>query len=1059
MPLSGPRCVACGEPSPDRARFCPACGVELCRSQAEGGPSAERRQLTVLFCDLVGSTELSSRLDPEDLRELVSAYQRAADEVIGRFGGHVAQHLGDGLLVYFGWPLAHGNDAERAVRAALALPAAVRNIDTRLEVRVAIHTGTVVVGDLGSGRSTERLALGEVPNVAARVQGEAAPGEVLITAATHRLVAGLFLVKDRGSRSLRGVPQPVELYRVAESSEVSRRPAATSDRPSTPFVGRERERRLLLEQWRRARDGDGQVVVLSGEPGIGKSRLLQQFAEEVSEELHSWLASCCSPFHGNTPLYPVVELVDQLLSDRTASKAQRASSLVASLDAAGLPLDSISREASVPLLTSLLGLPLPASFSPLLASPDRQRQMLFETVADWLLASARRLPVVVVVEDLHWVDSSTAELLELLAVRSSGSPLLLLLTTRPERGPTPPSFDRAVTIDLPPLEMGLVQQLARSVEGATALPPALLDEVVARTDGIPLFVEELTKALLESDGATESREIPTTLHDSLMARLDRLGPGKEAAQVASVLGREFELELLQEVGGQPALADALDSLVGADLLFVQRGPEQVTYTFKHALIRDAAYNSLLKKRRRELHGAAARALAELHPELVADQPELLAYHHTQAGDAGAALPAWQSAADRAIARGAHREAESHLRTALELLATLPDATERDRFELQLQLSLGQAQIMVKSYASEQVSQAYERATELGGRTAEPAQLVFVMLGRWVALISTAGPLASQPIADQALVVAERSGLAPVRTWALWAQAGNHYFAGRFEESLRTSEQALALYDEATALVAPIDPSVAVLQYACLAAWQVGRADRARRYAERTVELARRTGRPADRAYAEAAAGWLALLRRDTSSVREHADALRVACEEQPNPTLAETGAMLSGWALAEEGRLDEGIACLRAALDRYTGELQIRISVEHATGWLAELLVRAGESRQALRLLDQAIASCPGDEFSRAESLRIRAASLALESAPDRDAIEATYRDACATARKQGSKAWELRATAGLAAWLGGRGRGREGRALLAPVVASFHEGLDGRDVREAKQLLAELDG
>jgi class 3 adenylate cyclase len=655
---------------------------------------AERRQLTVLFCDLADSTRLAGQLDPEDLREVVLAYQGTCVEVLQRFDGHVAQYLGDGLLVYFGYPQAHEDDAQRAVRTGLGILDAMGAQNTRLEqpqgvrlaVRIGIHTGPVVVGTMGSGGRHEQLALGETPNLAARLQSLAAPDTVAISATTHRLVQGYFRCDDLGSPSLKGVEAPMRVYRVVEESAAQSRLDVAGASGLTPLVGREHEVGLLRERWAQSRDGLGQVVLLSGEAGIGKSRLVRVLTERVADEGALWLTLRCSPYHTNSAFYPVIEHLQRLLQwHRNETPEARLATLEQALQTVGLPLAEV-----IPLLAALLSLPVPEHYLPLVLSPQRQKQKTLEALVAWLLAETARQPVLAVWEDLHWADPSTLELLELLLDHVPTARLLLVLTSRPEFRPSWAPRSYVTQLTLTRLSRHQSEEMVVRVTGGKPVPAEVLAQVVAKTDGIPLFVEELVKTILEAGlvqedagryvltGPLPPLAIPATLQDALMARLDRLAVVKEMAQLGAVLGREFAYELLQAVAplDEATLQQALARLVEAELLYQRGLPPQATYVFKHALIQDAAYQSLLKSTRQQFHQRIAQVLAQRFPETVETQPELLAHHYTEAGLIAQALPYWQQAGQHALGRSAYVEALSHLHKGLEVLRVLPDTMER-----------------------------------------------------------------------------------------------------------------------------------------------------------------------------------------------------------------------------------------------------------------------------------------------------------------------------------------------------------------------------------------------
>jgi class 3 adenylate cyclase/tetratricopeptide (TPR) repeat protein len=675
---------------------------------APPSPDAERRQLTVLFCDLVDSTALASQLDPEDLRAVVRAYQATCTEVIQRFDGHIAQYLGDGLLVYFGYPQAHEDTVQRAVRSGLGMVEAMETLNTRLEqehgvrlaVRLGIHTGLVVVGEIGSGGRQEQLALGETPNIAARLQGLAAPDTVVISEATARLIQGYFVCQPLGAQALKGLTQPLQVYQVLQESGAQTRLDVATARGLTPLVGRDEEVGLLQRRWDQATAGMGQVVLLRGEAGIGKSRLAQVLKEHITAESHTRIEWRGSSSHQQSALSPVIDHLQRLLrGQHDASPAEPLRTLEAALTASGVALSE-----AVPLLAALLSLPLPDPYAPLTLTPQRQRQKTLETLLTWLYAEAQRQPVLLIVEDLHWLDPSTLELLSLLIEQCTQRRLCLVLTARPEFHPPWAMVAHLTTLALRRLAPTEVGRLVTHVVGDKALPPAVLQEVVRKTDGVPLFVEELTKAVLES-GLLEEQEnqyalqgpllplaIPATLHDALLARLDRLAAAKIVAQLGATIGRTFAYDLLQAVTPLDAatLDGALAQLVEAEVV-TQRGLlPQATYTFKHALIQDAAYESLLRSTRQQYHQRIAQVMAERFRETAETQPEVLAQHYTAAGLHAQALSYWQRAGQRALERSAHREAVGSFEQALSALLHLPEQHDTREQAIDLRLALRSA---------------------------------------------------------------------------------------------------------------------------------------------------------------------------------------------------------------------------------------------------------------------------------------------------------------------------------------------------------------------------------
>jgi class 3 adenylate cyclase/pimeloyl-ACP methyl ester carboxylesterase len=696
---------------------------------------AERRQLTVLFCDLVGSTTLAARLDPEDMGQVIRTYHGICTQVVERWGGQVAKYMGDGVLAYFGWPQAHEDEAERAVRAGLALTEAVGKVvapaGKPLAARVGIATGLVMVGELiGQGQSQEQTVVGETPNLAARLQALAVPGSVVISQATRRLVGELFELVDLGPRRLKGFAEPLSVWRVEGEGRAEGRFEALHGEHLTPLIGREHELGMLLQRWDWARDGDGQAVLLSGEPGIGKSRMLRALRERLGDEPHTPISHYCSPHHTASAFYPVIDLLERLARlDRSASPEVQLARLEAVLAGAGQRLDEV-----MPLFAALLGVPTGAHYPALTVTPEVQKRRTLQALLDELAGLAARQPVLALYEDVHWIDPSTLELLGMVIERIRQLPVLVVITFRPEFQPPWSGHAHVTALTMNRLGRRQGADLVAGVAGDKPLPAAIVEQIVARTDGVPLFVEELTKTVLESDlltdvgdhyepsGSLPSLAIPTTLHDSLMARLDRLAPLKEVAQIGAVIGREFSHDLLAAVAPISAnqLGDALEQLVTSELVFRRGAPPDAIYTFKHALVQDAAYQSLLRSKRQQLHARIAQVLEERFPEITARQPEWLAHHYTEALLGGRASSYWLEAARRAKAAYALREASTHLDKCLEVMASAP-APDGDAHAAKLCAQRLEALVLLGDVASlmgdlESSNRHYERALSL---TSEP----------------------------------------------------------------------------------------------------------------------------------------------------------------------------------------------------------------------------------------------------------------------------------------------------------------------------------------------------
>ena len=859
-------------------------------------PDAERRQLTVLFCDLVDSTPLASQLDPEDLREVVRAYQEVCAKVIARFEGHIAQYLGDGLLVYFGYPLAHEDDAQRAVRAGLGMIEAVGQLNTRLAqergvqlaVRLGIHTGLVVVGDVGGGSRQEQLALGETPNLAARLQGIAAPNTLVISAATFQLLGGFFACQPLGTPLLKGFAQPLAVYRVLYESMARSRLEAVGSTGWTPLVGREQEVGLLLARWAQVKDGLGQVVLLSGEAGIGKSRLAQVLQAHVAAEPQAWLTPCqCSPYHQHTALYPMIDLLERvaLRFEREESPSQKLDKLEGFLVQYGLPLSEV-----VPLFATLLSLPLPATYAPRIMTPEQQKQQTLHALRTILLRIAAHQPVLFVMEDVHWVDPTTLEFLALLVDQGPTARILALLTFRPDF--TPPWTGRAhlTQMTLPRLPRRQAVEMTGRVAHDKTLPPEVVEQVVAKTDGVPLFVEELTKMVLESGllqeragryeltGPLPPLAIPTTLHDSLMARLDRLATVKGIAQLGATLGREFSYDLLQAVSpwDEGTVRQGLHQLVEAEFLYQRGLPPQATYLFKHALIQDTAYQSLLKSTRQSYHQRIAQVLEERFPATVASQPELLAYHYTEAGLTRLAMPYWQQAGQRAVERSAPVEAISHLTKGLEVLETLPDTPERAQQELDMQITLGPALMATKGQAALDVERTYARARELCQWVGETPQLFPVLWGLWRFYLQRGELHEARELGERLRNLPRGRDDTARLLLAQQALGQTLFFLGESVSARTHLEQAIALYDSeqhhTLAFRYGQDSGVVCRGYLAWDLWLLGYPDQAVQRSHEALARAEEVMHPFSLAFASCFAAALHQFRRDVAAVQEHARA-------------------------------------------------------------------------------------------------------------------------------------------------------------------------------------------
>ena len=1069
------RCAQCGSDNPTGKRFCGDCGAALAASGAPAQSSSssqttvevrsptppssaatstdgERRHLTVLFSDLVGSTEIAAHLDAEDWREIAAQYQRTAAAAVTRFGGHVAKYLGDGLMVYFGWPEAHEDDAERAVRAGLALVDDVDALNGRLaseykvklSVRVGIHAGSVVMGH-GGGAETD--VFGDAPNVASRVQSAAEPDSVMITPAVHELVSGLFVVEECGAHQLKGIERPLQLYRAIRHTVARRRTRNTAVRALTPFVGREEEMGLLLSCWERAREGQGQLVLVMGEPGIGKSRLVEEFQVRIKDEPHLWVECAGEKFFQSTPFHAVTQILNQGLAWRgDESIDERIDQLERRLELAGLKLAE-----AVPLIAELLTLPIPEKYPALTLAPDQRRKRLLANLTAWVLNTARVQPGVVVIEDLHWVDPSTLELAQILVEQAATAPLLLFYTTRPEFRPPWPTRTHHTQITLNRLNHRHTREMVAAVVARAALAQDLIERVVDRTDGVPLFAEELTRLILEGDSRSVVHEIPATLQDSLTSRLDRLGKAKEVAQVAAVIGREFSYELLRGVAptSEVELQSALEKLVDAELIYARGIAPEATYQFKHALIQDAAYEALLKTRRRQLHRQVAETITEKFPALAESQPEVLARHWTEASEAEPAISAWKKAAAAADARHAFKEAEEGYRQARAVLKTLPESAERDARELELSSVLVPLLQVTRGYAAPEIIEEVGQTSALAEKSGNLAQLVMQGFGTYAAVNTSADYPRAAALADQILDLAQREGSPTSLAFAYQAQLQTRFYRG---DLLGTEERFARLSSclEAADFRQLRGTIVFSMSYVSLSAWMLGHADLARERMAQAVSFARDTKNPYELAFGLIFESWLYRWLREPRRVEAAAAQVLAISEKNGFPYCIHLVRHCMGWALAELGKAGEGISLIRQGLAGMA-DVGARVSITGFLSCLAEAQSLDGRNDDALNTIDDALQANPHEMAYRPHMLVFR--GILRRKLCQTALAEADFQDAITLARKMQAKTYELRATMSLARLLRDTNRRDEARAMLAQIYNWFTEGFDTADLKDAKAL------
>ena len=1081
-------CPSCSAVMPENALFCMKCGKEIDPkdppTEAPQQPivtDAERRQLTVMFCDIVDSTALSEKLDPEDLRELIRRYQETCNKVIDRFEGHVAQYLGDGLLVYFGYPQAHEDDAQRAARTGLAIVEAVSRLnpglqaqwEVELSVRVGIHTGLVVTGEMGDGSAREFLAIGEAPNIAARLQAEAKPNTVVVSAATYQLIEGFFACGEPENLVLKGFSQPMGVCQLDHVSTARLRLDPITDR-LTPIVGREQESSLLFERWQRINEGMGQVVLVSGDAGIGKSRLVKVLEEYVAQDPQAWLTPCqCSPYHQNSALFPLIDLLERfvLQFEQDDSPAKKLSRIEGFLAQYGFELPEVA-----PVFCDLLSVPVDQKYPPSTLSPERQKQLIFETMIGVLQEIASRQPLLLVMEDLHWADPTTLEFLNLLVDQIATSRIFSLFTYRPNYNPSYPPRAYITNLILHRLTLGKSVDMVRHISAGKALPSEVLEQILTKTDGVPLFIEELTKMVLESGLLREEEnaytltgrflplKIPLTLQDSLMARLDRLASVKELVQICAILGREFSAEMLIAVrpGHEEMIQRGLEQLVDSELLY-QRGVfPKATYIFKHALIQETAYQSMLRNNRRKFHQQIADMFISHFPELVTSQPEIIAHHYTEAGIGKVAISYWQQSGRRAVERFANEEAIAHFTKALEILSSLPENAERTQNELELLLAIGPSLIAIKGYAARAVEQNYLRARTLCQQTRDRTELFHVLWGLWGLYVVRANHQEARDVARELLKLADGGQDTIYQMESHLTLGGALFCLAEFVSASEHLEQGAKLYEpdkhtSYTSLFAA-DLGVFCSAWGSHPLWHIGYPDRALMRSRDALKLAEKLAHPFSIALSLDYAAIVHQFRREPKAAYQRAEAAITVCEEHNFAYYLGWAKIIKGWALAEHRDYEEGRNEIQQGLNKLRGTGAKR-SLPYYLSLLAETYGKSGQIEEGLQIISEAFVELQNidERWWEAELLRLKGVLLLKQSKPDAKRAEASFRQALDVARRQHSISLELRAAISLVRLKQQQGMHNNSRQLLAEVYSRFTEGFDTPDLKRANGLLREL--
>ena len=1042
--------------------------------------TAERRQVTVMFSDLVGSTALSARMDPEDLREVISAYQRCVAETVGRLGGFVAKYMGDGVLVYFGYPQAHEDDAERAVRAGLELVTAVGALKTHalLQTRVGIATGLVVVGDLiGSGASQEQAIVGETPNLAARLQGIAEPNGVVIAESTRKLLGNLFELEDLGAKDLKGMAVPVRAWAALCASSVESRFEALHTSGLTALVGREEQLDLLLRRWSKVQAGEGQVVLLCGEAGIGKSRLTAALLERLTSEPHTRLRYFCSPQHTDSAFYPIISQMERgagiTHDDALPTKLDK-------LDAK-LALSSTSAQDAA-LFAEMLSLPNDGRYPPLDPDPQRRRQRTLEALNLQIEILSRSNPVLMIIEDIHWSDPTSLEAFGRVVDRVASHRVLLLVTFRPEF--EPPWIGRPYVTFIAINRLG-ERDIAAIIDGVTGnklIPSNIRRDIIERTDGIPLFVEEMTKAVLEAQGEGEAQRtaaavpspfvaVPASLHASLLARLDRLGPAKELAQIGAVIGREFSHALLAAVLRKPddELQPVVERLMAAGLLFRQGLPPHATYLFKHALVQDAAYGTLLRDPRRALHARIAETLESQFTEITENQPELLARHCTEAGLIEKAAGLWGKAGERSLERSALMEASAQLTRALDQIAALPATPVLRREEIKLQVALITPLLHVKGYAAPETKAAVERARQLieqaeavGEPPEDPLLLFSVLFGFWVTNYVAFHGDVMRELSAQFLALAEKQRATGPLITGHGLRGTSLLCTGAIAQSRTHFDRAIALYDPAEHRLLATrfgqDVRVTQLSYRSLALWMLGYPGAALADANDALRDAREIGQAATLMFALLHASFTHILCGRYAAANAEVDEAVALADEKGALFWKPAGIVQQGCVLALTNKVSKAVDMITSGINawRPTGAtLWMPLHMSYLTRAYAEL----GKFNDAWCSIGEAMAAMEttGERWCEAEVHRTAGEIAMIAPKRDMPKAEEFFERSLAVARQQQAKSWELRAATSMARLWRDQGKPQQARELLAPVYGWFTEGFDTRDLKEAKALLEEL--
>lgn len=1061
-------CSSCHAANAAGARFCSRCGGALARPAGETAADApfhgERRQLTAMFCDIVNSTGIANTLDPEEYHEVIREFVRCCNEVVGPFEGHMAELRGDGALIFFGYPRSHDAEPERAIRAALGIIDAVGKSaiarGVRLQVRIGIATGLMAIDE---SILNKPAIVGEAVILAARLQEIAEPDTAVISQMTLSLAGDFFEVADLGTQELKGFTEPVQAWRVVSAKTMPNRFKALRHSAQSAFVGRLRERQAIMEHWDIARRGNGRVVPIVGEAGIGKSRLIRHVRDSLRSEALP-VEYFCSPYHASAAFYPVIDRLARANFHADDTTEQKLAALERMLAVAGP-----EHKEHLPWIAALMSLPDGGAAQS--GTPLQRKQKILEALFWWVAGSARHSPLLLIVEDAHWSDPTSIELQEIFVERIARIPVLMLVSIRPPFDTVWMHHHNVFPVVVDRLDEGAAGAIVTSIAGEQ-IPPAMVEQILHKTDGIPLYIEEFTKMVLDSadagaavaPDALAGINLPATLQDSLAARLDQLGPDKHVAQCAAVIGRVFRHDLLAAVSALPAdeLANVLERLIEAGLVFSQ-GTQPPRYLFKHAMVRDAAYDGLLRRDRRTLHAAVASAIERLLPAQARQEPELLAYHYTEAGLVPQALKYWGIAALRAIQRSANLEAIAHTARAFELLKALPDTRERRVHELGLRFLAGGAQWAAIGFASPDVEQTFLRAQELAAEVGDAAQTVIALRGLFGCYYARGDLTLALAQGEAVKAVAERSGSRADLMVGHMEVGSILFWRGEFTAARRDLESALALYDpaeqRAKLLSTQIDPGANARYHLSWTLWTLGLADQALASVDRAVEAGREISQPLTLAMALFWRAVVKLCRGEIEGAAADTAELRAVTTEFHILFLGATTTVLEGALLIEQGDIEAGLARIQRAFAEFRTQ---RAGLGRP--WMAALMadgcLRSGKIAEGLAAVEAgfAAARAQGEAHWEAELHRLKGELLFARPAADPCEGAACVREAILVARHQGARALELRAASSLCRMLGAGGEAQAGRDLLGLVLAGCTEGVATRDVREAARLMAAGD-